>query len=134
LVVVDEGRRGDSQAIMKIIASEGITYTNATPPEYSSWIRHGATYVAGNSTWKTAFSAGDRLTDTVRQEFCSLDLPQLRLYNAYGPTETTMGAVRVAVPLTSNRSHDEPIPIGIPMPNYSIYVVDENMKLLPPGV
>lgn len=134
LFVVDKARRGDSQAIMKIIASEGITYTKATPPEYSSWIRYGATYVAGNSTWKTAFSAGDRLTDTVRQEFCSLDLPQLRLYNAYGPTETTMSALRVAVPLTCNRSPDEPIPIGMPMPNYSIYVVDENMKLLPPGV
>jgi hybrid polyketide synthase / nonribosomal peptide synthetase ACE1 len=134
LFVVDEGRRGDSQAIMKIIASEGITYTKATPPEYSSWIRHGATYVAGNSTWKTAFSAGDRLTDTVIQEFCSLDLPQLRLYNAYGPTETTMSALRVAVPLTSNTAHDEPIPIGMPMPNYSIYVVNEDMKLLPPGV
>lgn len=134
LFVVDEGRRGDSQAIMKIIASEGITYTKATPSEYSSWIRHGATYVTGNNTWKTAFSAGDRLTDTVRQEFCGLDLPQIRLYNGYGPTETTMSALRVTVPLTSNRSHNEPIPIGMPMPNYSIYIVDENMKLLPPGV
>jgi hybrid polyketide synthase / nonribosomal peptide synthetase ACE1 len=61
LFVVDKARGGDSQAIMKIIASEGITYIIATPPEYSSWIRHGATNVAGNSTWKTASCLGDRL-------------------------------------------------------------------------
>jgi hybrid polyketide synthase / nonribosomal peptide synthetase ACE1 len=134
LFVVDKARRGDSQAIMKIIASEGITYTSATPPEYSSWIRHGAAHVAGNSTWKTAFCGGDLLTNTIVQEFRILDLPQLRLYNAYGPAEITLSALRVAVPFTSNRSSNEPIPIGVPMPNYSIYILDENMKLLPPGV
>jgi hybrid polyketide synthase/nonribosomal peptide synthetase ACE1 len=134
LFVVDKARRGDSQAIMKIIASEDITYTIATPPEYSSWIRHGATHVAGNNTWRTASCGGDRLTDATRQEFRSLGLPQLRLYNSYGPTEITMAAVRVAVPYTSDRSPDEPIPIGVPMPNYSIYILDEDMKLLPPGV
>jgi non-ribosomal peptide synthetase component F len=46
-------------------------------------------------------------------------------------TEITVTAV---MPFTSNRSPDEPIPIGVPMPNYSTHILDEDMKLLPPGV
>jgi hybrid polyketide synthase/nonribosomal peptide synthetase ACE1 len=81
LFVVDTARRGDSQALMKIIAAEGITYTRATPPEYLSWIRHGSDQVVGNRAWKHAFAGGDRMTDSLRQGFRLLGLPDLKLYN-----------------------------------------------------
>jgi hybrid polyketide synthase/nonribosomal peptide synthetase ACE1 len=88
LFVVDKTRRGDSQALMNIIQSEGITYTRATPPEYLSWIRHGADIVADNRTWKYAFAGGDRLTDSLRQGFRFLGLPSLKLFNVRIPSRS----------------------------------------------
>ena len=86
LFVVDAARRGDSQALMKIIASEGITYTKATPPEYISWIRHGADQISSSCTWKHAFAGGDRMNHSLRGDFRSLSLLNLRLYNVRIPS------------------------------------------------
>jgi hybrid polyketide synthase/nonribosomal peptide synthetase ACE1 len=85
LFVVDSDRRGDSRALMNIIRTEGVTYTRATPPEYSSWIRYGADLVRGGRTWKYAFAGGDWLTDQLRQEFRSLGLADLKLFNVRDP-------------------------------------------------
>ena len=136
LVVVGKSLRGDSHAIMKLIASECITYTRATPPEYLSWIRHGAGCVAENTSWKWAFAGGDRMAHVLRQQFRGLSLPQLRLFNSYGPTEITLSATKIEVPYhqDSNFSPDESIPIGFPMPGYAIYVVDEHIRLVAPGI
>lgn len=80
LYIVDTARRGDSRALMEIIANEGITYTRTTPSGYLSWIRHGADLVAGNTSWKHAFAGGDKMSDSLRQAFRSLGLPNLKLY------------------------------------------------------
>lgn len=138
LVVVGKQLRGDSEAIMRLIASEGVTYTRATPAEYSSWLRHGASHVEGNTSWRYAFAGGDRMTNTLRQEFRALGpLDGLRMFNSYGPTEITLSAVKVEVSYREEgdvRSDSGSIPIGVPMPNYSIYIVDDNNQLVPAGV
>ena len=54
--------------------------------------------------------------------------PGRRLFNTYGPTEATV--VATACELRPG----EPVTIGRPIPNYSTYVVDESLNLLPPGV
>jgi len=53
-----------------------------------------------------------------------------RLMNGYGPTETT---VAVAGFVASGEWHT-PIPIGGPMLNHRLYVVDEHFRLVPPEV
>jgi hybrid polyketide synthase/nonribosomal peptide synthetase ACE1 len=137
LVVAGKRLRGDSEAIMRLIALEGVTYTRATPAEYSSWLRHGASHLAGNTSWRFAFAGGDRMTNSLRDEFRALGpLEGLRLFNSYGPTEITLSAVKVEVPYRERdeRSDGRPIPIGVSMPNYSIYIVDDNTRLVPVGV
>ena len=53
-----------------------------------------------------------------------------RLMNMYGPTETTIwSAVHVL-----DKSHDGPVPLGRPLANQSIYVLDRRQQPLPPGV
>lgn len=49
------------------------------------------------------------------------------LGHGYGPTETTVGATR-KVPV-----NEIPPPIGRPFDNYRVYVLDEDMQLLPQG-
>ena len=51
-----------------------------------------------------------------------------RIYNSYGPTEATVVAtIAEVVP-------GRPVTIGKPIPNYTTYVADENLNLLPVGV
>ncbi|GLS44152.1 Pls/PosA family non-ribosomal peptide synthetase [Methylobacterium brachythecii] len=50
-----------------------------------------------------------------------------QLFNTYGPTEATV--VATAAEMTPG----EPVTIGGPIPNYTIYVADEALNLLGPG-
>jgi non-ribosomal peptide synthetase-like protein len=51
-----------------------------------------------------------------------------RLFNTYGPTEATVVAT------VAEMSPGEPVTIGQPIPNYTCYVADENLNLLPCGM
>jgi nonribosomal peptide synthetase protein VioG len=53
------------------------------------------------------------------------------LDNCYGPTETTVNATWVVVDPTITHGQ---VPIGKPLPNYRLYVVDERGALCGPGV
>ncbi|MCQ9473759.1 amino acid adenylation domain-containing protein, partial [Pseudomonas alliivorans] len=56
----------------------------------------------------------------------------LRLFNVYGPTETTTFATTCEVRAVSEG--DESVPIGRPIGNTSIYVLDTHQRLAPKGV
>ncbi|MGH3880894.1 MAG: non-ribosomal peptide synthetase [Actinophytocola sp.] len=51
------------------------------------------------------------------------------LVNAYGPTEVTVATTMHAV----SRDHSDPVPIGAPMPNTSIRLLDDDLRPVPPG-
>jgi hybrid polyketide synthase/nonribosomal peptide synthetase ACE1 len=86
LYVVPKAKRGDPTEISKIILDEGITYTKATPSEYSSWVRYGGDDLTKATSWKKAFAGGESLTDNQRQAFRSLNLPELKLMNCKSPS------------------------------------------------
>eukprot|EP01037_Dinobryon_pediforme_P008948 gene8948-9027_t len=50
------------------------------------------------------------------------------IYNSYGPTEATVVAT------ISEVRPNEPVTIGRPIPNYSCYIVDEDLNLLEAGL
>lgn len=53
--------------------------------------------------------------------------PGRHIFNTYGPTEATVVATVEEV------QPGRPVTIGRPIPNYSCYIVDENLNLLGPG-
>lgn len=55
-----------------------------------------------------------------------------RLLNFYGPTEATIGSCYHLV--TTRLSDTVTVPIGRPIPNVNLFVVDANLQPLPPGV
>jgi amino acid adenylation domain-containing protein len=59
--------------------------------------------------------------------------PASRIYNHYGPTETVVGCAIFDVSANLDVL-DVRIPIGRPMENTALYVVDRNGRLQPPGV
>ncbi|MEU3571757.1 amino acid adenylation domain-containing protein [Kitasatospora sp. NPDC036755] len=58
--------------------------------------------------------------------------PGLRVFSAYGPTETTAFAVTHAVPTGS--AGDTAVPIGTPLDDTKAYVLDPRLRPVPAGV
>ena len=59
--------------------------------------------------------------------------PNLTVTNEYGPTETTIACTsyRITPEMGSRRA---PVPIGRPIANARVYVLDDGLRLVPPGV
>lgn len=68
-----------------------------------------------------------KILQFVRDKF-----PKTKIANIYGPTETTVCATFYDYTRTNNL--EEYSPIGKAMPNYEVYIVDKDLKLLPIGV
>lgn len=57
---------------------------------------------------------------------------EVNIYNEYGPTEATIGCMIYKI--TSQNCKSEIIPIGKPINNTQIYVMDKERKILPRGI
>lgn len=74
-------------------------------------------------------------------EACSWDLikqvqqhaPECQVINHYGPTETTVGVLTYAVEVSSNFI-SETVPLGRPLTNTEIYLLDAYLQPVPIGV
>lgn len=87
VILLPRRLRGDPLAITEVIAREGVTFTNATPTEYSAWLRYGNADLMQDSRWKIAISGGEHVRMSLLQQFQQLDLPDLRVFNSYGPRD-----------------------------------------------
>ena len=61
--------------------------------------------------------------------------PGCRVINHYGPTETTVGVTTHQVEATDRTTRHSPsVPIGRPLPNSQLYILDEHKNPVPLGV
>lgn len=133
--VVPESKRRDPAELASLINNEKITYTKATPSEYSSWLRYGWISLARASQWKFAFGGGEALTNNLVQSFRDLNNTGLRLFNSYGPGEVTISCTKAEIKYWEAAQNSEAaVPAGFPLPNYALYIVDRNMDPVPVGV
>jgi hybrid polyketide synthase/nonribosomal peptide synthetase ACE1 len=133
--IVPWSKRGDPIEITKIIKDNAITYTKATPSEYSLWMQFGTENISQATQWRRAFGGGEPLTSVVTQQFAELELPLLRVYNSYGPTEISISSTKMEIDYRNKKKmEDGRIPCGYSLPNYHVYVVDEKLKPLPAGM
>ena len=141
LHVVPKELRGDPTAISSIIATQGITFTIATPAEYISWIRDGNTADLGKSDWVLAQTGGEPVSKALANSFQEVGKASLKLVDCYGPTEITFCCGSRDVDYwteTSDKRHQDVDAANVAglktWPNYSVCIVDANMKPVPAGV
>ena len=134
LVLLPRASRGDPVAITELITQEGVTYTCATPSEYINWINYGDRHSLKSSAWKIALSGGEPVSQRLFQLFHSLRKLDFRLYNGYGPTETTCCSTKTEVDYSKYDTLKGPFSAGYPSQNESIYIVDDTMQPVPVGV
>ncbi|EAQ88739.1 hypothetical protein CHGG_05358 [Chaetomium globosum CBS 148.51] len=136
LVVVPADKRGDPESVTALMAEHGVTYTLATPAEYNTWFSYARDNLARCQAWQAALSGGEHLQRGLVGQFADLareQVPGLRLFNAYGPTEVTAAATGGEVK-HSDPELEYPISVGSVLPNYRMAVVDDRMQTMPVGV
>ncbi|QQK39474.1 Hybrid NRPS/PKS enzyme, putative [Penicillium digitatum] len=131
LVIAPDITRGDPVALTRLIASESVTCTLATPTEYLAWVRYGRSHLM-NSCLSTAVCGGEFMPSSLIKEFKNLLRPDLKLINAYGPAEISVACSGSEVPY--NLLDLESAPALYTLPNYSVYIVDKNSNPVPIGV
>src|SRR6266567_3878700 len=83
---------------------------------------------------KYLITGGETLTPKLVEKIASLN-PQCEVINHYGPTETTVGSLTLKL-----KDYDwkdtklSSIPIGRPIANTQVYVLDQNLEPVPIGV
>src|SRR6266700_5560518 len=83
---------------------------------------------------KYLITGGETLTPKLVEKIASLN-PQCEVINHYGPTETTVGSLTLKL-----KDYDwkntklASIPIGRPIANTQVYVLDQNLEPVPIGV
>ncbi|KAJ5149740.1 hypothetical protein N7448_001318 [Penicillium atrosanguineum] len=134
LLVVPSSVRGDPEELTKLMKEQRVSYVSGTPSEYEMWFRFAEENLQSCSNWKYAFFGGERFSDRFVQYFRKLALPSLRIFNNYGPGETTIACTSRGEIAYREINLTYPLPVGFAAPNYALYIVDEQLKPLPIGV
>jgi amino acid adenylation domain-containing protein len=113
----------DLPALAQMLAAERVTHWLSIPSLYAALLRHGEQPL---SSLSTVIVAGEACPPEVVARHHAL-LPEVRLFNEYGPTEATVWCT--AGELTGPMVH-----IGRPIPGARIEVVDRHLKPVPIGV
>ena len=130
LHIASQETRLDPLQITRMIAARKITWVHATPSELSQWIRYGSAYLSTATSLHYVFSSGETLTKSLVKDIQKLNRPGLRLINVYGPAEA--GVVTGSEIDLADLQDD--IPLGRPLPNIAVYVVDRDLRPVPAGM
>lgn len=80
------------------------------------------------------FMGGEAATRSVYDRFLKVGGDRIRWINAYGPTETSIFSTAYEHTPERDAVESEAPPIGRPIDNTTVFVVDRRGRLVPPGV
>ncbi|MEM6484976.1 MAG: amino acid adenylation domain-containing protein [Pseudomonadota bacterium] len=127
LVIPDEKQLLDFPAIAELIEHRCVTHLLCVPTWYRALLRSASESLRG---LKVVIVAGEPCPPELPQEHFGL-LPEVRLFNEYGPTEATVWAT---VQELSAEDAQRTVPVGRPIPGASVEVLDSNGRSVPIGV
>lgn len=118
LVVASAEMLGEADKLPDLMTSVGVTVLDTVPTLL-------AMITQDIPSLRLIILGGEACPPMIAQRWCR---PGRRLYNSYGPTETTVVATADEV------RPGEPVTIGGPIANYTCYVVDDALNVVPRGV
>jgi amino acid adenylation domain-containing protein len=126
LVVARPGGHRDSGYLADTIAAERITTLHFVPSMLQLFLSEPPEKSAG---LRRVFCSGEELPRALQDRF--LDLHRAELHNLYGPTEA---AIDVTSWHCRPGADARPVPIGHPIANTRMYVLDRHGRPVPAGV
>jgi len=128
LVLAKPDGHKDRDYITEIIQHEKITTVHFVPSMLNVFM--DAEAISKSTTLKRVICSGESLAYDSYKRFFKL-LPFVELHNLYGPTEASIDVTYFkCIPDIKSKS----IPIGRPINNVQVLVLDEEMKPVPIGV
>ncbi len=118
LHVCTEAEQKDPARLAALIRERGITHLLALPSLYQALLEA----LAGQPTALTTAIVAGEASPRALVEAHHRTLPETRLYNEYGPTET---AVWSTVAECTPEPESKPVPIGRPIPHGRVYLLDD---------
>ncbi|MEU7436128.1 amino acid adenylation domain-containing protein [Streptomyces sioyaensis] len=125
--VIHEGRIPDPYALGEAISREGITALWLTTPLFHQVMDVAPEALEGVKN----LLIGGEVVSQERVEAATSRYPGLRIWNGYGPTEA--GTLTTAYLIPEDLDPKLPVPIGRPIANTTLYVLDSAMRLVPIG-
>ncbi len=127
LVMARPGGHRDPEYLAQLIAHERITTLHFVPSMLRLFLESAK--LSKHSTIRQVFCSGEELgADLQRMFFAASDA---ELHNLYGPTEAAVDVTYWACQRDDQRSF---VPIGRPIANTQIYILDHNLSPVPIGV
>ncbi|WP_433325337.1 amino acid adenylation domain-containing protein [Spirillospora sp. CA-294931] len=117
LHVLDEDTVTDPAAVRAYLAENGIDYVKAVPSHVAA--------LGGIAPQRSLVLGGEAASPELVKEL----LAGSEVFNHYGPTETTIG-----VATTRLTPDGDVVPIGSPVANTRLYVLDDHLQPVPVGV
>ena len=125
-VVVSDAVRESPVQFWQQVKRDGVTFISCVPSFFESVLRDAPE----DASLDHLALGGEAFTGEFRSEI-SRHLKVARITNLYGPTEATIDAVSHRV---VGDEAGSVIPIGHPMANYRVYVLDGGLEPVPAGV
>ncbi|MCY1137661.1 amino acid adenylation domain-containing protein [Actinoplanes sp. Pm04-4] len=123
LVLAEPGGHKDAAYLRNLITDEQVTTAHFVPSMLSPFLAE-----EGASPLRRVICSGEELPLAVAEEFMAR-FPECVLHNLYGPTEAA-----IDVSSWHCRPGAATVPIGRPIDNLRLYVFDEHLRPVPPGV
>ncbi|HEX3156479.1 MAG TPA: amino acid adenylation domain-containing protein, partial [Candidatus Angelobacter sp.] len=127
LVMARPGGHQDPEYMVRCVEQKAITILQLVPLQLQFLLEQQG--IERCYSLKRVYCGGDVLSQDLVKAFYQL-VPSAKLYNLYGPTETTIDATTAEC---SRAIESEIVPIGKPIANTQVYVLDEAGELLPAG-
>ncbi|WP_218187542.1 non-ribosomal peptide synthetase [Pseudomonas sp. SHC52] len=132
LVVVPYLTSRSPQDFYDLLVEAGVTVLNQTPSAFYAWMKQTR---AEPHHLRCIVFGGEALDGAaLRPWFARPDSHRTQLVNMYGITETTVHVTYQPIEAADCNTDAGLVPIGRPIPDLRIYLLDEHGELVPQGV
>ncbi|WP_437966994.1 amino acid adenylation domain-containing protein [Sorangium sp. So ce260] len=128
LVVARPGDHRDGERLVELITRNAVTTLHFVPPMLQAFLETPA--AASCSSLRRVICSGEALPAELARR-CFERLPGAELHNLYGPTEASIDVTAWAC---DPQDPSASVPIGTPIANTQIYLLDRHGQPVPVGV
>lgn len=144
IAILPPGAQLHPQAVVRSMSQYPITITSCVPSVLQAWLSAGLSQSTCPSL-RIAVAAGEPLRSALVRDTLAA-LPEATLVNMYGPAETSVFVTNQgfsarseqhtspqpgACPVSSVPALSASIPIGCPISNINIHILDQQQRLVP---
>ncbi|HEV8241012.1 MAG TPA: amino acid adenylation domain-containing protein [Thermoanaerobaculia bacterium] len=134
LLLARPGAQADAAYLVELVATRGVTVLDLVPALLEVLLDEPG-FAACNKL-RRVVCGGEALSASLRRRFaerCRAYGIDAELYNAYGPTEATIGSTCGRCDCEASDTPGATTPIGRPIANTTVYLLDDRMQPVPVG-